>query len=159
MRLLTLITTLFALFHGSLQAMEPVTPGDAPVVVYKTEGVFDDVRTDLEFAITDLGMKISGVLHISDMLQRTAADTGLDKPLYAKAEGIEFCSVVISYRMSEAHPGNLSTCPLTIGIYTTPGDEEHVYLSFKRPAMLGDARAVEQDLYKMMDEIIQATVE
>ncbi|MCG8428720.1 MAG: DUF302 domain-containing protein, partial [Chromatiales bacterium] len=85
-------------------ALEPVTPPEAPIVVYKVESGFSETKEFLEMAITDQGMSVSDTLHISDMLERTAKDTGLDRKLYGKAESLEFCSIAMSYKMSEAHP-------------------------------------------------------
>ena len=140
-------------------ASEPITPDDAPIVVYKTDGGYEDLKENLEMAITDRGMVISNVLHISEMLDRTAADTGLDKKLYVNAESFEFCSIAMSYRMSSAHPANMATCPLTISIYVTPDDPGNVYLAYRRPRFLGAAAEAEAALTTLLDEITRESLE
>ena len=138
---------------------QPVTPDDSPIRVYQTDMEYDEVKSNLEMAITGQGMRITSTLHISEMLERTAADTGLEKKLYEHAESLEFCSILMSYRMSAANPANMATCPLTISIYQKAGDADNTYVAFRRPAMLGDASDVEQALLDMLDEIVQEAIE
>jgi len=138
---------------------QPVTPDDSPIRVYRSDMEYDEVRSNLEMAITGQGMRITNTLHISEMLERTAADTGLDKKLYENAESLEFCSILMSYKMSAANPANMATCPLTISIYQKAGDTENTYVAFRRPAMLGDASDVERALLEMLDEIVEEAIE
>lgn len=140
-------------------AMDPLSTASDPVAVYKSSEAYDDVRENLEMAITDRGMLITSTLHISDMLERTAADTGLDKKLYEKAESLEFCSILMSYKMSLAHPANMATCPLTISIYQAAGDPAHTYVAYRRAKLLGDAAAVEKALDDMLDGIVSDALE
>lgn len=157
MRILMLI---ILLLPGSLAlAMDPVTSASEPVAVYKSSEPYEDVRDNLEMAITDRGMLITSTLHISDMLERTAADTGLEKKLYEKAESLEFCSILMSYRMSVAHPANMATCPLTISIYQAAGDPEHTYVAYRRAKLLGDAAAVQKALDDMLEGIVSDALE
>ena len=152
---------LFALLFQTQQAVsaEPVTPAESPIVVYESTATYSDIKSNIEFAITGRGMIVTNTLHISDMLSRTAADTGLEAKLYEKAETLEFCSIMLSYRMSKAHPANMATCPLTLSIYQQVGDEDHTFIAYRRPAMLGDADAVEADLLKLIDGIVQEALE
>ncbi|MCB1759523.1 MAG: DUF302 domain-containing protein [Gammaproteobacteria bacterium] len=156
-----LISAFLALLIASAPvfANEPITEADSPIVVYQVEEAYDEVKSNLELAITGQGMLITNTLHISEMLERTAADTGLGKPLYGKAETLEFCSIKMSYRMSEAHPANMATCPLTLSIYQVAGDSDNTFIAFRRPAMLGDAKAVEQALLALLDGIVRETIE
>jgi len=155
------IPILIALFIPTPYALsaEPVTPADSPIVVYETTELYEDIKSNIELAITGRGMLITNTLHISEMLNRTAADTGLDTPLYENAESLEFCSIVISYRMSKAHPANMATCPLTLSIYQKSGDENHTYIAYRRPEMLGEAGSVEKDLTELIDGIVQEALE
>lgn len=152
---------LIALFFQAQQVLsaEPVTPVESPIVVYESTAPYSDIKSNIEFAITGRGMIVTNTLHISEMLSRTAADTGLEARLYENAESLEFCSIMISYRMSEAHPANMATCPLTVSIYQKAGDEDHTFIAYRRPAMLGDADAVEADLLKLIDGIVQEALE
>jgi uncharacterized protein (DUF302 family) len=161
MRMIALFAALSAnLFTAPLaQAGELVTPEDAPILVYRAGSNFDDTMTNLELAVTGQGLKISSVLHISEMLERTAGDLGLTEKLYVRAESVEFCSIVASYRMSQAHPGNLATCPLTIAVYTPAQEPEAVYLSFRRPQLLGDGAAAAGELLELLDGIAREAAE
>lgn len=150
---------ILAIHSSALFAMDPVTPPDSPIVIYQGSGGYDDIKANLELAITDRGMLITNTLHISDMLERTAADTGLERKLYRKAEALEFCSILMSYKMSLAHPANLAICPLTIGLYQGPKDDEPVQVVFRRPRLLGEAEQVEQALVELLDAIVQEALE
>ena len=87
----TLVATLLfaGLVHGALAA------GDYMVVSTKT-GSFDNVRDDVEMAITDRGMVVNNVSHVGEMLERTGKDLGDTKKIFLKAEALEFCSAVVS---------------------------------------------------------------
>ena len=150
----------FLLIAGSpALAMDPVSSASDPLAVYQSSEPYADVRENLEMAITDRGMLITNTLHISDMLQRTAADTGLEKKLYENAESLEFCSILMSYKMSLAHPANMATCPLTISIYQTAGDPNHTYIAYRRANLLGDSAAVQKALDDMLDGIVSDALE
>ncbi|AKH19760.1 DUF302 domain-containing protein [Sedimenticola thiotaurini] len=140
-------------------AQTPITDVDSPIVIYQISDDYDAIRSNLEIAITGRGMLVSGVLHISDMLNRTAEDTGLANTFYDKAESFEFCNLKLSWQMSDAHPANLSICPLTVGIYSLQDQPGEVFLSYQRPVMLGEAREVEQALIELYEGIIQEAME
>ena len=55
-------------------AMDPLSTASDPVAVYKSSEPYEDVRENLEMAITDRGMLITSTLHISDMLGFESAD-------------------------------------------------------------------------------------
>lgn len=152
---------LFILFLQSSLAMAqpPITPADAPIVIYQMQDDYDSIKSNLELAITGRGMLISKTLHISEMFERTAADTGLTNSLYGKAESLEFCNIKLSHQMSSAHPANLSICPLTIGIYTLKSQPGELYLSYRRPQMLGEAAEAEAALIKLYESIIREAME
>ncbi|MCB1867092.1 MAG: DUF302 domain-containing protein [Gammaproteobacteria bacterium] len=159
--MLRIVAILISLFIQTQQVLsaEPVTSTDSPIIVYETNESYGDIKSNLELAITGRGMLITNTLHISEMLNRTAADTGLDTRLYEKAESLEFCSILMSYRMSKAHPANMATCPLTLSIYQKTGDETQTYIAYRRPKMLGEAGLVEEDLIKLIDGIVQEALE
>ncbi|MEJ1297926.1 MAG: hypothetical protein RPU64_00855 [Candidatus Sedimenticola sp. (ex Thyasira tokunagai)] len=155
----TIFTALLLLQSSLISAQEPITPADSPIIIYQADSTFDDVKMNLELAISDRGMLITNTLHVSQMLERTAKDTGKGDKLYEMAESLEFCSVIMSYRMSSAHPANLSICPLTVSIYTKVGAPDTTYVSYRQPKMLGDAAAVTADLTKLLDDIVREAVE
>ena len=156
-----LIFTLILIFlHSSLaSAQAPITPADAPIAVYQTTDEYDAIKSNLEIAITGRGMLITGTLHISEMFNRTAADTGLANTLYDKAEALEFCNITLSYQMSTAHPANLSICPLTIGIYTLKAKPGEVFLTYRHPKMLGESADAEKALTALFVGIVQEAME
>jgi uncharacterized protein (DUF302 family) len=124
--------------------------------LYTVEGKFEDVRMDIEMAITDRGMVINNVSHIGNMLARTGKDLGARKQIFQKAEALEFCSSTVSRTMMETDPHNIVFCPYIIAIYTLPADSDKVYVAFRRPLPVGSAEsqqslvAVEQ----LLEEII-----
>ncbi|WP_428623881.1 hypothetical protein [Sedimenticola sp.] len=154
------ILTLLLLLHTGLALAENATtsPG-TPIAVYQTSDDYDAIRSNLQLAITGRGMLISNTLHISDMFKRTAADTGLTDALYEQAEAFEFCNIKLSWQMSSAHPANLSICPLTIGIYSLQNQPGKVFLSYRRPHMLGESTAAEKALTDLYEGIIREALE
>ena len=66
--------------------------------VYESESSFDDVLQGLKLAIEERGMYINNVMHMSEMLERTGKDLGMDEVIYGRAESVEFCSAVLSRR-------------------------------------------------------------
>ena len=157
MRLVLLL--FLALLCSSPMAQTLVTPENSPIVIYQTEDNYDDIKSNLETAIIDRGMIISSTLHISDMFERTGKDLGLTTQPYTKAESLEFCNVLLSHKMSSAHPANLAICPLTIGIYSKADAPQTIYLTYRRPVMLGEAAAAESALTRLLEEIIQESLE
>jgi len=129
---------------------------DTYMKLYTVAGKFEDVRMDIEMAITDRGMVINNVSHIGDMLARTGKDLGEDKQIFQKAEALEFCSSTVSRTMMETDPHNIVFCPYIIAIYTLPAESNKVYVAFRRPLPVGSAasrqslEAVEQ----LLDDII-----
>lgn len=124
--------------------------------LYTVEGKFEDIRMDIEMAITDRGMVINNVSHIGNMLARTGKDLGAGKQIFQKAEALEFCSSTVSRTMMETDPHNIVFCPYIIAIYTLPAESNKVYVAFRRPLPVGSAEsqqslvAVEQ----LLEEII-----
>ena len=124
--------------------------------LYIVEGKFEDVRMDIEMAITDRGMVINNVSHIGNMLARTGKDLGAGKQIFQKAEALEFCSSTVSRTMMETDPHNIVFCPYIIAIYTLPAESNKVYVAFRRPLPVGSAES-EQSLVaveQLLEEII-----
>lgn len=153
------LTALLTLLLAAGPVLADTTPAQAPIAVYQASDDYDMIKSNLEIAITDRGMVISNTLHISDMFERTAQDTGLPNTLYDQAEAFEFCSIRLSHQMSNAHPANLSICPLVIGIYTLQEQPGEVFVSYRRPQMLGEAEAAEQALTDLYEGIVKEAIE
>lgn len=101
---------------------------------------FTDTRDAVVTAIENRGLVINYTSHIADMLQRTGADLGARKRVFAQAEIIEFCSATLSRQMMEADPHNIVLCPFAIAIYTLPGEINATWVSYRRPQ--GPAAAI-----------------
>ncbi|MEW7975906.1 MAG: DUF302 domain-containing protein [Candidatus Sedimenticola endophacoides] len=153
-----LAIALLTAISASPFAAEPITGPEDPITIYTTGYPFDEVKENVQMAITGQGMLISGTLHISDMLERTAKDTGFEK-LYEKAESLEFCNLQLSYLMSSAHPANLTTCPLTIGIYVKAGEPDTTYVAYQRASLLGESREVTEKLDNLLDLLVREAIE
>ena len=129
------------------------------VIITKAGTSFDDINESVRLAIADGGMIVSGTLHISDMLNRTGKDIGFDKNIFKKSEAVEFCSALISHKMAAAHPSNISMCPFTIAIYELNDEPGVVYLSYRRVKLLGDGKKVEEEIVKLLQDIVDESVE
>lgn len=142
-------------------AAEPFTQGAAqgPVYLYQTPESFDVIKENLEMAITNRGLLISGTLHVSDMLQRTGKDLGF-ADVYTKAESVEFCSALFSHKMTQAHPANLVVCPFTIALYSLPARPDRVYVAFRKQYLANDeagilAKEIEDFLHGIAREALE----
>jgi hypothetical protein len=134
----------------------------SPIVVYKADGDYEAVKENVQLAIEGRGLLVRGVSHVSDMLNRTGKDLGFDKEVFLHAESLEFCSAELSHRMVLAHPGNLATCPVTIGVYVLTAEPEQVYVAFRRQALGGtgsEREAVERSLFELVDGIVRDAIE
>jgi uncharacterized protein (DUF302 family) len=90
------------------------------------------------------------------MLSRTAKDVGASVQVYEEAEALEFCSAVLSRKMMEADRHNIVFCPYVISVYTLPGEKDRVYLSYRRPEIVGSeaSRQSLQEVEDLLDSII-----
>ncbi len=135
-------TGLFSTFIiiGTIQAADIKLETDE-YKFYKIKGSYEDVRVDLDYAITGMGIKVNGVSHIADMLVRTGKDLGRTKKLYDHAEAIQFCSATLSRNMMEADPMNIAFCPYIIYIFSFPGEKNTVYLGYRKLPELESAES------------------
>jgi len=127
---------------------------------YVTSGSFADVRENLELAITGRGIVINNVAHIGNMLARTAADVGADMRVYQDAEALEFCSATLSRKMMEADRHNIVFCPYVIAVYTLPADPQRVFISYRRPPIIGNAasQAALHEVEALLDSVINESL-
>lgn len=129
---------------------------DSYMKMYTVDGKYDNVRDDLEQAITGKGIKINNIAHIGKMLSRTGKDLGKSKQVFAHAEAFEFCSATVSRATMEADPHNIVFCPYVIAVYSLPGEENKTYISFRRPTLVGD-KASKASLQKV-EELIESII-
>lgn len=130
-----------------------------PVQVYMADDDYGDVKENLAIAITDRGLLISGTLHVSDMLNRTAVDLGYNKQVYLKAESVEFCSAKVSHEMVLVDPGNLTICPFTIALYVLKEKPTQVYVAFRTPVLAGNAGKMEASIFALLEGIVKEAIE
>ncbi len=128
-----------------------------PSVVYSTEGSFEDVNADLQDAITSRGMVISYTSHAKTMLDRTGPDLGVKNPVYKDEALIHlFCKADLSHKLVESNPHNISLCPYAMAVYTLTGEEDKVYVTFRKPYMDDPTYAPINDL---LNEIAEEVTE
>lgn len=127
---------------------------------YVSRGTFEDIRISLEYTITGRGIVINNIAHIGNMLARTAKDIGASTRIYEKAEAIEFCSAGLSRLTMEADRHNIVFCPYIIAVYTLPGENNRVYVSYRRPQLVGNeaSRRSLADIERLLDEIIEESI-
>jgi uncharacterized protein (DUF302 family) len=129
------------------------------MVIFETDYGFEEAMENVRMAIEARGMLVSGTLHVSDMLNRTGPDLGYDK-VFAKAESVEFCSAVISHKMTQLSPENMSICPFTIALFVKESEPEQLYLAYRRIMLAGDEDGeVTAEIYELFNGIIQEAIE
>jgi uncharacterized protein (DUF302 family) len=126
------------------------------LVMFTKKGRFEDVRDDVEMAITGRGLVVNNVSHVGDMLERTGKDLGDAKPVFLKAEALEFCSAVVSRKMMEADADNIVFCPYIINVYVVPDKPDEVRVSYRKPQLVGSPAS--QEALKQVDELLSGIV-
>ena len=107
---------------GSALAQKPFT--------YPFDGTFDDATFAVETAIVGQGLVIDYVSHVGEMLERTKADVGSDKTIFAAADIFVFCSANISRQVMEADPLNIGYCPYGIFVAEREGAVQIGYRTY-----------------------------
>ena len=109
-----MFAALFGLVANTAHAQEAVT--------IPFEGSFDDATFAVESAIVGRGLVIDYVSHVGEMLNRTGADVGSDRMIFANADIFMFCSAVVSRDVMETDPMNIVHCPYGIFVADQDGD-------------------------------------
>lgn len=131
-----------------------------PITVYYVDGEsFEDIKENVEMAITDRGLAVSGTLHVQEMLDRTGGDLGFGQGPYIKAESLEFCSALISHKMIKTHPYNMGICPFTVAIYILRDEPERVYVAYRVPSLAGDSEKMVEEVTDFLDSIVRDSIE
>lgn len=120
---------------------------------YIFNGSFDDAEFSLESAIVDRGLVIDYKSHVGAMLERTKADVGATKTLYANANIFLFCSAALSRKIMTADPMNIAFCPY--GLFVMQEKAEGPVLIGYRRMPEGPMKEVEA----LLDQIARAAVE
>jgi len=153
MRRLLMICALL-LCSGMASAADAPAQSVSPMKIYSSDQRYEDVVENVKMAIVDRGLLVSGTLHVSDMLNRTAPDLGFSE-VFVKAESVEFCSALISHKMAQAAPQNVTICPFTIAVYVTTAEPDKVHLAYRLPQLDGDDGQVTAAVVEMLDGIVQ----
>lgn len=154
---LTLWLILAGMGFGPAMAGGEPPSKPSPVSLYTSEETFEDVIENIKMAIIDRGMLVSGTLHVSEMLNRIGPDLGFSQ-VFSKAESVEFCSALISHKMSQAAPENIVICPFTIAVYVTETEPQKVNVAYRLPLLAGDAKAATDAIIEMLDGIVQDSI-
>ena len=137
-------TRLAAVCAVALLAAAPLAARDG-VTTYPFDGSFDDAAFGVESAILDRGLVIDFVSHVGEMLARTGEDVGSEVALFTEADIFLFCSAVVSRRVMEADPMNLSHCPY--GVFVAEMDGE-VMIGFRNKP-----EGTMQEVQALLDDI------
>jgi len=105
-----------------------------PYAVYQSDSDFDTVMEGAKMAIQERGMYINNTMHIDEMLERTGKDLGMDQKIYERAHSIEFCSAVLSRKMTSEDPSRIVNCPFILAIYVLPGEPDKTYVAHRTVA-------------------------
>ncbi len=128
-----------------------------PVVSYSKAGVkFDDIRDNVKLAIESRGLVVDYQAQIGKMLERTSADVGSSKKLYADAQTLQFCSAKLSRKTMEMDLGNVVMCPYSIVVYATAAKPDEVFVAYRRlmnPRTGPASRAALDEVEALMDAI------
>lgn len=131
-----------------------------PVIIRSVKGDFDSVWEDLKIALSNRGLVISGVSHVQKMLDRTGKALGRTKKIFARAKVLEFCSAVVSRDMMEKDPHFIAFCPYQIAVYTLPGEEGKVYLSYRSLVWNdGSGKAVREEVERLLGGIVKDVID
>ncbi len=123
-------------------------------VMYTRKGAtYEDVRTDLESAIIQEGLKIDYTGNIAGMLQRTGPDVGSNQPVYQNAEFFTFCSAKLSRAMMEADPANMAQCPYVVFMYQRAATVNEVTVGYRKVAVAGRGAKSLEEINKLLDRI------
>lgn len=152
------ITLLLLLLTFGCLAAESSSDDDGPIAVYQTDLSFEEAIENIQMAVEARGLRVSGILHVSDMLNRTAADLGFTQ-VYKKAESVEFCSALISHKMTQVAPENLSICPFTIAVFIKTAEPQQVYLAYRHPKLAGSSDKITQEVEEFLSGIVQESIE
>ena len=112
-------------------ACSAVAAAAQDMVSYTTDQSFDDVVFGLENAILDMGLVIDATSRVGEMLERTRADVGSDKVLFANADVFSFCSAVVSRKVMEVDPMNIAFCPYDIFVAELAGAEGQTVIGYR----------------------------
>jgi hypothetical protein len=150
------------LLANAALALAAAAAGAQPVVTYSKAGArFDDVFDNARLAIENRGLVVDYQAQIGKMLERTGADVGSSKKLYADARTLQFCSAALSRKTMEADLGNVVLCPYSIVVYAPAARPDEVFVAYRRPMNPGGgpaAQATLREVEALLDAIAREAV-
>nr|WP_138016734.1 DUF302 domain-containing protein [Shimia litoralis]TKZ18128.1 DUF302 domain-containing protein [Shimia litoralis] len=136
-----------------LVACASIASANDTAVTYTVDQDYDDVTFGLESAITDKGLVIDAVNHVSEMLERTKEDVGGTQTVFLKAEVFSFCSATLSRKVMEADPMNLQFCPYGIFVMQTPDAPDQTTIGYR---ILPEGPM--KEVQALLDDIVQEAI-
>jgi len=149
-----------ALLVGALASLCIALPAQAEdYAVYQSDSSFEDVMDGLKLAIQERGMYINNIMHLGEMLERTGNDLGMDEQIYTHADSIEFCSAVLSRKMTAEDPTRIVNCPFIVAVYTLPNQPDSTYVVHRViPASETESSAVMREVADMLKAVAEGAV-
>jgi hypothetical protein len=123
-----------------------------------------EIRTYAKFELTNAiigrGLTIDYTGQIGKMLERTGADVGSTKPLYAHAEFMTFCSAKLSRAMMEADAANIAFCPYVVFVYEAADKPGETVVGYRRPTPVGNeaSKKALAEIDALLDGIVKEAV-
>lgn len=137
----------------------PLAAAADPYAVYESGSGFETVMEGAKMAIQERGMYINNIMHMGEMLERTGKDLGMGEAIYARAESIEFCSAVLSRRMTLENPARIVNCPFILSIYTLPGQPDKTFVAHRTVSAEEIAgSAIMAEVAEMLKGVAEAAV-
>jgi hypothetical protein len=121
---------------------------------------YDDVKMDIETAIEGKGLKIGAIGDLGDMLARTQTDIAKGPAVYKSAHYYQFCSAMLTHKLTAADPNNIGHCPFIMFSYETVAKPGEVVVGYRTVTRTGSAatRAVLDEVDAMFDAIARDAI-
>jgi uncharacterized protein (DUF302 family) len=129
----------------------------SPFVSYKSSLPFEQVMEDLQMAIADKGFHINKIMHLDRMWERNRKEGETSRPTFLHAKSIDFCSSVLSRRMTEEDPQRIVNCPFVISVYVLAAEPEITHITHRRVTFGDDSAATREAaaMLKSLGEVAQ----
>jgi uncharacterized protein (DUF302 family) len=129
---------------------------EGPYAVHESESEFETVMEAAKGAIAERGMYINNIMHMGEMLERTGKDLGMEEKIYERIESIEFCSAVLSRKMTSENPARAVNCPFILAVYTLPDQEGKTFVAYRKiPQGEIDASEVMAEVAEMLEGVAE----
>jgi uncharacterized protein (DUF302 family) len=139
-----------------LMALPICALGAGSYAVYDSESDFETVMEGAKISIQERGMYINNVMHMDEMLERTGKDLGLGGKIYEQAQSIEFCSAVLSRKMTSEDPSRIVNCPFILSVYVLPGEPDKTYVAHRT---VSDQETQSSEIMAEVSEMLKGVAE